>query len=70
MDKEAFSKIRSQLRELVGKDGVYVLMIHDGKDTQAWADGGSRLKMRGLLEVGADLLRDGLFGEGENIGMN
>jgi len=60
MNTNEVDKIRKMLKELVGPSGAYVLMLNDGRDTQMWTDGESRLKMRGLLETGYDMIRDGL----------
>jgi hypothetical protein len=60
MDDAGLKEIQDKLKEFIGQKGVYVLMVFDGQDTRCWADGDSRLKMRGLLECGYDLLRDGL----------
>lgn len=60
MNNNEVDQIRKKLKELVGSKGAFILMLNDGGDTQMWTDGESRLKMRGLLETGYDILREGL----------
>lgn len=57
MDPVKVAAIKTLISQLVGPTGCYVLMMHDGSDTQAWADGDGRVKMRGLLDVGNEYLR-------------
>jgi hypothetical protein len=65
MNDEMLKQIRAELKKLVGPDGCYVLMVTESNNTSCWSDGNSRLKMRGLLEYGYDVLRDGLIGKPE-----
>jgi hypothetical protein len=67
MDRKKIDEIRAALKELVGPEGAYVLMVHDGSETQAWTDGRSRIVMRGLLETGIDCLHAGLSSGSERI---
>jgi hypothetical protein len=57
LDQKEIESIRKQIETMVGKQGAYVLMLHDGTAIQAWVDGETRVKQRGLLELGNEFLK-------------
>lgn len=60
LNAEKVAQIRKALKELIGEDGAYVLLISEAApkgphDAQVWNEG-SMLLSRGLVEVGRDFV--------------